>query len=399
MKDTTVVIPTYWCPSAKDNIIEEKIFDDPTHVYEEGTLGRILDSFSILRDKDFTLVIIISSTAHEIEDEVIEKVKNIISPFNKRYDIKLLYYYNLIKLKERLLAENVSEDACNLINLDNYSSIRNICSIAGILNDSEITVFIDDDEVFTDEYFLERAREFIGKKHNGHKIEAVAGYYVQSDNNYRLDEKKVPGWKREHWNNVIAMNKAFDRIISSSPRLNHTTFVFGGNMVIHKGLLMNIPFDPKITRGEDIDFLINVRINKINFWLDNELYIKHLPPAKKQPQWLSFREDIKRFLYERKKVMDHSDIEGVSIEDLMPYPGVFIGEDLEQRIIKANKLLCLEYKKQGKKEDILECEKNIEFITNSEFSNFDTRTWLADLTSKWKEVARGCLGKGINEDY
>jgi len=95
-------------------------------------------------------------------------------------------------------------------------------------------------------------------------------------------------------------------------------------MAVHRDILMKVPFDPLITRGEDIDFLINLRINRITFWLDRELYIKHLPPKSSQLDWKRLREDIKRFLYERKKVIDHGGIESISQEELMPYPGTFL---------------------------------------------------------------------------
>ena len=51
------------------------------------------------------------------------------------------------------------------------------------------------------------------------------------------------------------MNEAFDKIIGTEPRLKETPFAFGGNMVIHQNLFTAVPFDPKISRGEDMDFL------------------------------------------------------------------------------------------------------------------------------------------------
>ncbi len=56
------------------------------------------------------------------------------------------------------------------------------------------------------------------------------------------------------------MNEAFGKIIGSDPRLKETPFVFGGNMVIHRDLFTVVPFDPEVTRGEDIDFLINAKM-------------------------------------------------------------------------------------------------------------------------------------------
>ncbi|GAJ19598.1 unnamed protein product, partial [marine sediment metagenome] len=78
-----------------------------------------------------------------------------------------------------------------------------------------------------DSTFIDKAVEFVGTEVKGEKILAVAGYYIDNDGNYRLDETNVPLWRKEHWNNIIAMNQAFDQTIGKSPRLKLTPFVFG----------------------------------------------------------------------------------------------------------------------------------------------------------------------------
>ncbi len=46
-----------------------------------------------------------------------------------------------------------------------------------------------------------------------------------------------------------------------------------------------VPFDPHVTRGEDIDYLMNAKMFGFDFFLDNKLSIKHLPPKKNHPIW------------------------------------------------------------------------------------------------------------------
>ena len=397
MQKITMAIPTYWSPPEGTDLREDRVFDHPIPLDQEGTLGRALESLCVLNRSDFSVVLIVASTLDSIENEVINRVEEICKPFNGKIDISLVHQGNLKNLKEKLLNNNVPLDACALINLDNYSSVRNMCSLAGILNSSELVIFIDDDEVFADSKFIDKAVEFVGTEIKGEKILAVAGYYINSDGNYRLDETNVPLWKKEHWNNVLAMNQAFDQTIGKSPRLKPTPFVFGGNMVIHRELLANIAFDPAITRGEDIDFLINTRISGTKFWLDNTLSIIHLPPSKKNPQWLSFREDIKRFLYEKKKVSDHSCLDEVSRDELMPYPGLFLGEDLEEKILAANKLLYRDYKEAGDRSGMEQCNINEEIVKSESFKDIDTRKWLLELRSNWKVLTNAAAGIGIPE--
>ncbi|MCK5567778.1 MAG: hypothetical protein KAI62_07690 [Actinomycetia bacterium] len=397
MQKITMVIPTYWSPPKGAALQEDRVFDHPIPLDQEGALGRTLESMHILNRNDFSVVLIVASTLDSIENEVINRVKEICGPFKEKIDISLVHQGNLNKIKQRLLNDDVPNDACALINLDNYSSARNMCSLAGILNDSELVIFIDDDEVFTDSTFIDKAVEFVGTEVKGEKILAVAGYYINSDGNHRLDETNVPLWRKEHWNNILAMNQAFDQTIGKSPRLKPTPFVFGGNMVIHRELLANVPFDPAITRGEDIDFLINTRISSIKFWLDNTLSIMHLPPSKKNPQWLSFREDIKRFLYEKKKVSDHSYLDEVSRDELMPYPGLFLGEDLEKKILAANKLLYRDYKEAGDRLGMEQCSINEEIVKSDSFKDIDTRKWLSELRSNWKVLTNAIVGIDIPE--
>jgi len=397
MKSTTIVIPSYWgSPDGPSDVEEEIIFDHPTPLNNEGTLGRLLDSFDALEAKEFRIVIVAVTSSPPLTNKVIARMQEITQPYTARYDITLLHSQNLDRLRRTLIHDDVSAAACELINLGNYAAVRNMCSLAGILNGSEITVFLDDDEVITDSEFLSKAQEFIGTEYQGELIKGVAGYYLQTDS-YRLDVSKVPLWRKPYWNNAAAMNQAFELTIGRSPRLKPTPFVFGGNMTVHRDILMKVPFDPLITRGEDIDFLINLRINRITFWLDRELYIKHLPPKSSQLDWKRLREDIKRFLYERKKVIDHGGIEGVSQEKLMPYPGMLLGSDLEERIIRTNELLREEYKKLRDEQGIYECDKNIELAKNNPFKDTDTSTWLKDLTTKWQELARAALGQEITE--
>lgn len=397
MQKKTIVIPTYWGPPEDVDLQAGKVFDHPTPLDQEGTLGRVLESMHILNRNDFSVVLIIAATLDSIENEVLDRVKEICEPFKEKIDISLIHQGNLSKIKQKLLNEYVPDDSCALINLDNYSSVRNMCSLAGILNGSELVIFIDDDEVFTDSKFIDKAVKFVGTEFKGEKILAVAGYYINGDGKYKLDEASVPLWKKKYWNNVFAMNQAFGQIIGKGPRLKPTPFVFGGNMVIHRELLTNVPFDPSITRGEDIDFLINIRISGARFWLDNTLSIVHLPPSKKNPQWLSFREDIKRFLYENKKVSDHSHLNGVSRDELMPYPGLFLGEDLEEKILAASKLLYNDYKEAGDKHGMEQCIINEEIVKTESFKAIDTKKWLSKLKSNWKVLTYASAGIGIPE--
>ena len=392
MKDFTMVIPSYWGRAGKELMSSEKIvFDHPTPLNEKGTLPRLLDSLDVLESVKGKIVVIAVANDPKIAAEVGEKVEGLIAPYRSRYDIVCFHQSTLDEVKRRCADKGVPPEALALLNLDNYAAVRNMCSLAGILNASGCAVFIDDDEVFTDPEFLGKIEEDLGKSGPEGDIEALAGYYLQPDT-YRLDESKVPPWQKPHWNNAASMNEAFERFIGRGPRLKPTPFVFGGNMAVTLEVLKKAPFDPRITRGEDIDFLLNMRISGTTMYLDNELAIKHLPPPSSRPVWKKVREDAVRFLYERKKVADHPEL---SLKDLQPYPGAFLGPDLEDRIIKTNELLIRDYESRGEEEGARQCRATIEMTGENPSANVDTRAWLEKLTANWRELTGSAEGAGI----
>jgi len=75
----TMVIPSYWCRKKSEGWKEtDTVYDHPTPLDEEGTLGRLLESLSVLAYRDFTLVVLGVSTAPDIRKEVETRIAAII---------------------------------------------------------------------------------------------------------------------------------------------------------------------------------------------------------------------------------------------------------------------------------------------------------------------------------
>ena len=66
-----------------------------------------------------------------------------------------------------------------LLNLHGYSNIRNLCTLIPHALGSDVTVLIDDDEVFEDQNFMSKVKEFIGKNVDGRIVSGVAGYVMK----------------------------------------------------------------------------------------------------------------------------------------------------------------------------------------------------------------------------
>jgi hypothetical protein len=383
----TMVIPSYWArESTLGSRKTDAVYDHPTPLDEEGTLRRALESLSILKDRDFEVVVIAAANAEDVEDAVQDKVRQIISSVHLDLKVHLFSHAHLRRIHE-VLSEIEGERFVELLRLRGYSNIRNLCLFLPHLLSSDIAVLIDDDEVFENPDFMGKAREFIGRTIDGEFIGAVAGYYLQPDGDWRLVRKKEP-WMA-HWDKVDRMNEAFNLIIGTEPRLKETPFVFGGNMVVHREVYTRIPFDPSVTRGEDIDFLINMRMFDHKFFLDNTLSIKHLPPPKPHPTWKQLREDIYRFVMERAKLRDQVPIEGmihIFAHELDPYPGAFLKDDLEEKVAEASNILADHYRADGQEADAMEALKNIEIARGEAVPAENAFQQLVVLKKLWEQM-------------
>ena len=384
-----MVIPSYWARESDDGWLEgDAIYDHPTPLDSRGTLPRALRSINILKNKDFQLIIVAVATTGDIEGQVEKKVANIIKSATLGVEVFLFGPSHLKQIHDLLINKN-KEEYIDLIKLYGYSNIRNLCTFIPHILGSEVALLIDDDEVFEDPEFMSKAKEFIGKNIQGRIVNAVAGYYLQPNGDYHI-EKAFRPWMK-YWDKYDKMNEAFDKIIGSEPRIKKTPFVFGGNMIIHKNLFDAVPFDPNVPRGEDIDFLINANMFGFNFFLDNQLSIRHLPPPKTHPTWMQLREDIYRFIYEREKIENQNEIKGMTKvypEDFDPYPGCFLKRDLEKKIEKSCQLLSKEYLALGDKQSSDEALKNIILSRTDAVPKFDPFKKICEIQKRWKELIK-----------
>ncbi len=383
----TMVIPSYWGRKKKEGSKDsDTIYDHPTPLDEEGTLGRLLDSLPLIKNKDFRLVILGVATTPEIQEEVERKISAIIKDRAKEMDTAL-FSYSQLSAVHRFLSQNNKKEMTPLLQLDGYSNIRNLCTFVPHLLGSEVAILIDDDEIFEDPDFMDKAIEFIGKEKHGDRILAIAGYYINPDNDFLLNREIQP-WMT-YWNKIDCMNRAFKKIIAEEPRLKITPFAFGGNFVLHRDLFTHIPFDPSVTRGEDIDFLINARMFGYKTYLDNQLSIKHIAPPKTSPKWEQVREDISRFVFEKKKLEGQEGYPGLHplhASELDPYPGEFLTDDQEEKIFRSNQMLAMEYIGAGDIAGATECMKNIYLAKMQAMPDENPYYQLLRLQADWEHL-------------
>ncbi|MDI3548748.1 MAG: hypothetical protein PWR10_2400 [Halanaerobiales bacterium] len=335
MQKITIVVPTYWTwPIDVKGKEENSIFDHPTPLNLEGTLARTLESFKKINYPDFDVLVITASTNIEIVDKVEEKVQGIIDNFKDDLTINHFSYSKLKLLRERLL-ELGHHKILEEINLENYNNIRNLQLIIPYINNSDLVVGIDDDEIITDSDYLYKAVEYIGKDYQGELVAGVAGYYLDKEGNHRLKVEGQERFKNLFDKKIYLMDATYNMLDNREGRLVKSPIVFGGNMVIPRSTIEKVSFDPYNTRGEDIDYLINAKMEGLHFFLDKELNIVHLPPeydnAHNSINLSKLKQDILRFVYEKEKIEQvekYDDLNNIDIEELMPYPGSFFADEV-----------------------------------------------------------------------
>ena len=79
----------------------------------------------------------------------------------------------------------------------------------------------------------------------------------------------------------------------------------------------------------------------------------------------------------------------------MPYPGEFLGPDLEERIIKTCELLTSDYASSGDEQGVRECGAIIKTAEENPFRAFDTRAWLEELSQNWQDLTARAEGIGL----
>lgn len=363
-----VAIPTYWTYPGGEGP-EELVFDHPAPLDAPGTLRRTLESLIPLVSPGVEVGVVAAATAISLEAAVERRVREVIASPPLPYPVKLFAASHLQILKDFCRSRGRAE-WLPLLSLAGYSQIRNLTLILASICGAGAMLSLDDDEVIVDPDFLaiiEEDLEVLGREN---PVFGLAGVYKNADGGVLLPEPTEPwadAWPKLRW-----LNEALQELALNGPRLKPTHLGFGGNLVVPAALGRRLPFDPAITRGEDTDYLLNARLLQIPFFMDNTLSIIHLPPEKPHPAWLRLRQDLMRFCYTRLKLRQQEPGPGrtmVMPEELKPYPGNFLRDDLALRAFLSHNLLARDYLARGDSEAALQTMENLAMMDRLEHSD------------------------------
>jgi GT2 family glycosyltransferase len=376
-----VIIPTYWTSSSSaiNREAPSATYDHPTALESLSSLPRLFDSLkkTELPNESTTIFVIVAATHDVLKEKAAERTIRILKSYERYFDVRTFSASTLSRMK--------SEDKtlAMLLSLRGYSNVRNIGLIIAQTLESDIAYFLDDDVVVRDKKNFEKIQEFAGKRKGEKLLGGIAGYYVDQQGSFylRVDPKE---WWRAFWPKDAKMNAAF-KIIEKPERLAETTFAFGGCMVVHWKMFEKVPFDPFVSRGEDMDLLVNARMFGYEFMLDTELKVVHIP-SKGKTEWSEMRQDLFRFLYMRQKLLSHKNANramSVSIDSLKPYPGHFLLPQIPFNFATSSCLKSLHSIFQGDSKSSMEFMRNVRKIPSAiRFSGNHCRDYF-DFQKRW----------------
>ena len=324
MEELSVIIPTYWTwPLDESDRPVIAAFDHPTPLDGESTLPRLLDDLAEQHFKDFKVVVLTGLRHSDLGQAVADRLSSLIKPYQSRLDFVVCDGLRWSRLKTAMENEALPT---NGLNLGSYSGVRNLQLLIPHILEAKIIVALDDDERVEPDY-LERAKARIGQLIGQKPVLGLAGPYLQEDGSAYLSGQDLSG--NVFLDKGYYINKAMQMLMNNKGTLTYSPMALGGNMLFHHDCFSKVPFDPGITRGEDIDYLINARLQGIEWWFDAELTILHLPPKHYEtPRYQRMREDVIRFVYEREKLRSYGVNQPIWLD---PYPGALLMENLVEQ--------------------------------------------------------------------
>lgn len=245
-----------------------------------------------------------------------------------------------------LVRDAIHEVAPNMegetVSLRGYGAIRNLGLVVAAILGHDVVVFMDDDEIALSDSFLIDAVYGLGLLTRQElSVSAKSGYFINRQDSCYANEGEEE-WSERYWTKRSEFNE-WMMAAQVSTRISRSNYVCGGCFAVHADAFCRVAFDPYITRGEDLDYLFNLRMNGIDVWFDNKWYVKHLPP-KTASEPGRFLQDVYRWTYENKKLeVSNAQIglRKVTPDSLEPYPAPWISPGVYKRIFLTSLLKAM----------------------------------------------------------
>lgn len=330
-----VVIPSYWDHAARPGALGERgVYDYTTPIDKPlPELETCLSSLEQVRGVLRVMVLVVAP--QDCEEAARARVSSIcrahadLNPLVIGATEAAHVEHAVGRLAHHVTGETVS--------LRGYGAIRNMgLAVAAVLG-HDVVVFLDDDEVALDEDFLTRAVWGLGSlTRQNLQVLVKSGFFVDALGSPYAEPSE--SWSEKYWSKAADFNVVMERAQTGPARITRSNHLCGGCCALHAAAFSKVPFDPYITRGEDLDYVLNLRANGMDAWFDNEWFVRAQPPEEAAGAPSVFMQDVHRWLYEYRKLdamNARRDLRTITRESLMPYPAPWLSPEVRRRVFQT----------------------------------------------------------------
>ena len=337
--DPVIVIPSYWA-SDRASLGDPGAYD---HSTDAGSATPELEACltSLEQVRRLPRIVILAVCPLDATERVAERIGSIAAA-HPALDILLITNREASRIVNRV-GELAPTSVGEAVSLRGYGAIRNMgLAVAAVLGHDAV-VFLDDDEVVLGPDFMSKALYGLGQETRQRlPILAKSGYFYNRAGSPLADTSDKMGITNRWWTKRIEFNRWMTKALGGT-RISRSNYVCGGCFAVHARAFKRVAFDPYITRGEDLDYLFNMRLFGMDVWFDNAWAVKHLPPAQAEES-PRFMQNVFRWYYERAKLAyaaRQKEFNQITPASLMPYPGPWIGPGLDERVRKTSLVRAL----------------------------------------------------------
>lgn len=330
-----IVIPSYWAEGDQPGALGERgVYDYTTPIDKPlPELESCLSSLEQVRGVIRVIVLVVAPP--ECEDSARARVESICRAHPTLGT--LVVGAREAAHVERAVGRMAHHVTGETVSLRGYGAIKNMGLAVAAIFGHDVVVFLDDDEVVLDEDFLINAVYGLGSlTRQNLKILAKSGFFIDRfDSPYA---EPSDAWSEKYWSKGVDFNRVMERAQTSPSRITRSNHLCGGCCALHAEAYSRVPFDPYITRGEDLDYVLNLRALGLDAWFDNAWYVRAQPPEEMAPTPSIFMQDVHRWLYEYRKLdalNSRRDLRTITSESLKPYPGNWLSQDVRRRVFQT----------------------------------------------------------------
>ena len=330
-----IIIPSYWAEGDQPGALGERgVYDYTTPVDRPmPELETCLSSLEQVRGVIRVAVLVVASPSCE------EAARARVSSICRAHALlnPLIIGAQEAAHIEKAVARLAHHVAGETVSLRGYGAIKNMGLAVATIFGHDVAVFLDDDEVVLDADFLVNAVFGLGSlTRQNLKILAKSGFFIDELGSPYAEPSD--DWTERYWSKAADFNKVMERAQTAANRITRSNHMCGGCCALHAEAFTRVPFDPYITRGEDLDYLLNLRAHAMDVWFDNAWFVRAQPPEEAAPAPSVFMQDVHRWLYEYRKldaINARRDLRNITPASLMPYPAPWLSQGVRKRVFQT----------------------------------------------------------------